>query len=283
MGRDRTRGLRNAGVLAAIAVGLVSLGGAPARAQTTTPFVLDLSTPPPAGPQVAKRGAVLATLSVRAERAVRLQEDADASATNWMGAKLKRPMQKGDLLLGTTGRPGLYCAPIKEGAWYSVGACLTDADGDGRFEALSTAAFNAGSVDGMAVTDKGAVLGVRFSETAALGNPIAYAPVGYSEGPAAAARLRWRSTYDRKAPDRSVKLQLWLEASDSSSGTGVLSAPVDATLPDGTGLLEVEGVRLRVLGFEPTGAMRYQIEDVRPAQRVTLAFRPAPQTIYIFY
>lgn len=250
---------------------------------TTTAFVLDPNGPPASAPAVAKKGSTLISLSVRGERAVRLEADLDATATNWLGAKLKRPMLKGQVLVAAADRRGVFCAPVKEGALYSVSPCLTDADGDGRFEALGTAAFNSGSVDGLVVTDKGAVLGVRFSTTTPLGAPVAYTPVAYSEGAAGEARLKWSSSYRKDQTAPGVIVKLWLEASDSSSGTGVLSRTVEARLPEGTGPVEVEGIQVRILGFEPSGAMRYQIEGVAPARPVTLAFRPAPTVYYIYY
>lgn len=268
--------------LAALILGAAIAG--PTQAQvTTTGFVMDPVAAVSVEPATAKRGSTLTTLSVRGERAVRLEADLDATATNWLGAKLKRPMQKGQVLVAAADRRGVFCAPVKEGVWYSVSPCLTDTDGDGRFEALGTAAFNSGSVDGLVVTDKSAVLGVRFSETTPLTTPVNYETVAYSDGAAAEARLKWSSSFRRDQTGPGVIVKLWLEASDSSSGTGVLSRTVEARLPEGSGLIEIEGIKVRVLGFEPTGAMRYAIEAVPAAQPVTLAFRPAPTTMYIFY
>ena len=156
---------------------LMLLTAPPASAQaqiTTTAFVMDAISPVATAPAIASKRSTLLALSVRGERAVRLEADLDATATNWLGAKLKRPMLRGQVLVAAADRRGVFCAPVKEGAWYSVSPCLTDADGDGRFEALGTAAFNSGSVDGLMVTDRGAVLGVRFSETTPLGAPVAY-------------------------------------------------------------------------------------------------------------
>lgn len=265
---------------------LMLLTAPPASAQaqiTTTAFVMDAISPVATAPAIASKRSTLLALSVRGERAVRLEADLDATATNWLGAKLKRPMLRGQVLVAAADRRGVFCAPVKEGAWYSVSPCLTDADGDGRFEALGTAAFNSGSVDGLMVTDRGAVLGVRFSETTPLGAPVAYTAVDYSEGAAGEARLKWSSSFKRDQAGPGIIVKLWLEASDSSSGTGVLSRTVEARLPQGTGLVEVEGIKVRVLGFEPNGAMHYQIESVVPSRPVTLAFRPAPTVIYIYY
>lgn len=283
MGRTtRHFGAKGAGLgLAAL---LLTAGAAGAQAApTTTAFIMDTAGPISSEPTTAKKWSSLATLSVRGERAVRLDADLDATATNWLGAKLKRPLLKGQVLVAAADQQGVFCAPVKEGVWYSVSPCLTDADGDGRFEALGTAAFNSGSVDGLVVTDKNAVLGVRFSETTPLSSPVAYTPVAYGEGAAAEARLKWSSSYKRGQTSSGVIVKLWLEASDSSSGTGVLSRTVEARLPQGTGVVEVEGIKVRVLGFEPTGAMRYAIESAPSAQPVTLAFRPAPTVMYIYY
>ena len=282
-GRKRPLG-RVGGVVLAAVVALATAPEASGQQQiTTTGFVMDPNGPVAAAPTVAKTSSTLLTLAVRGERAVRLEADLDATATNWLGAKLKRPMLKGQVLVAAADRRGVFCAPVKEGMLYAVSPCLTDADGDGRFEALGTAAFNSGSVDGLVVTDRAAVLGVRFSETTPLITPVAYTPVAYSDGAAAEARLRWSSSYRKDQAGSGVVVKLWLEASDASSGTGVLSRTVEARLPEGSGLVEVEGVKVRVLGFEANGAMRFQIEGVTPARPVTLAFRPAPTTIYIYY
>lgn len=285
MGRGEKRpvGLTSGALLAMVAA-LATAPVASAQQQvTTTGFVMDPNGPLVTTPAVAKKWAPLLTLSVRGERAVRLEADLAATATNWLGAKLKRPMLKGQVLVAAADRRGVFCAPVKEGALYSVSPCLTDADADGRFEGLGTAAFNSGSVDGLVVTDRGAVLGVRFSETTVLDAPVAYTPVSYGEGAAGEARLKWSSSFRKDQSGPGVIVKLWLEASDASSGTGVLSRTVEARLPQGSGLIEIEGITVHVLGFEPNGAMRYQIEGVPSARPVTLAFRPAPTVIYIYY
>lgn len=272
-------------LLAAIMALVVVAAPVIARAQitTTTEFITDAAEPAPTGPQVARKNATLMTLAVRSTRAVRLESGLDATATNWMGGKVKRPFQAGDILIAAGNRAGVFCAPVKEGAWYAISACLTDADGDGLFETAGTAAFNSARVDDILVTDKAALLGVRYEKPMPLQTPVRYASVGYETAPFARARLRWLSSFRADKPVDVIRVALWFDASDGSSGTAILSPPVQKDLPGGVGVIEVEGVTVRVLGFEANGALRYEIESVAAARKATFGYRPAPTTLYFYY
>lgn len=222
-------------------------------------FQLDPLAPVPAGPQTARRGAPLAVFAVRPGKAVRLDAGVDARADNWLGASLRRPLSAGQVLNAVQGRPGLYCAPVKEGALYSVGPCLLDADADGAFEAVVSAAFNSGSSHGPIVSDRKNLLGVLFAAPKPLTARVAYSPAEAAQGPYAEARLSWTARAERKAADGAVDLTLQLDASDDDSGTRVLSELVQARLPGGKGEVRVAGITVRVLGLSADGVLTYEV------------------------
>ena len=233
-----------------------AVAGAPASSWR---FQLDPLAPIPAGTQTARRGAPLAVFAVRPGKAARLDAGVDAKADNWLGASLRRPLSAGQVLNAVQGRPGLYCAPVKEGALYSVGPCLLDADADGAFEAVVSAAFNSGSSNGPIVSDRKNLLGVLFAAPKPLAARVAYSPADAAQGPYAEARLSWSAREIPKADDGAIALTLQLDASDDDSGTRVLSERLQARLPGGRGEVTLAGITVRVLGLGADGALTYEL------------------------
>ncbi|HYE44717.1 MAG TPA: hypothetical protein VEA44_02985 [Caulobacter sp.] len=279
---------------AALAIAL-TLTAAAAAAQSPPPpsraaggvFRMDIPAGLPTGPQVARRGAPLAVFELRSPAAVRLETGVDAKADNWLGASLRRPLAAGQVLAAApafTGglRTGVYCAPVKEGAWYSVSPCLLDRDGDGRFEAALTAAFNSGETHGLLVTDKRNLLGVLYSQPKPLAAPVAYTTTDYRAGPSAKVRLTWTARRDSRKPDGPVELTFQLDASDSDSGTRALTPIVRLSLPGGVGETNVEGVGIRTFGFDAGGALRYELDLPTESRTVAMGW-VGSRTVIIGY
>ena len=146
-----------------------------------------------------------------------------------------------------------------------------------------TASFISQGAVGAAITEKGALCGVIYTKVEGLAVPIPYEPAEYREGMAATARLLWESDVRKVQPGSAVTLRLWFDASDTSTGTGVLTTPMEVRLEAGSGAINFHGVRIQILGFESDGSIRYRIESQDAAQRVGFFYRPGVQIIYIYY
>jgi|GEM_PF-1949773 len=238
--------------------------------------------PLPPGPRTARRSEALAVFAVRPGKAARLDAGVNARADNWLGASLRRPLGAGQVLNAVQGRPGLYCAPVKEGALYSVGTCLLDADADGAFEAVVSAAFNSGSSHGPIVSDRKNLLGVLFAAPKPLTARVAYSPADPADGPFAEARLTWTARADSKAAGAPLDLTLQLDASDDDSGTRVLSDQLRARLAGGKGEVTLAGITVRVLGLGADGTLSYELTPP-PAGQGTAFYWVGQRIVIIGY
>lgn len=243
-------------------------------------FIVDSPEPALQQTRIALKGRPLLVASARSERAVRLERSFDAKAANPAGLKLNRHLVAGEVLISPSNTNGVYCTPIKQGLLFAAAPCFADLDQDGSFESALSATFSSDIVAGLAITEKGALFGVKFSERIPLEELLPYKEIEYEESPSASIRLVWESNFKKRAPG-AVGLALWFDAGDKSTGTGVLTESVIYSLEGGAGDVEIAGHRIRVFGFEPNGAIRYQIEAIEPKQRVSFMFRAAPKTIYL--
>lgn len=271
------------GWMAAAAVALLAMAGT-ARAASPDTFLVEAPSGAPQGPQTVAKGKPLFSLPTRSPRAIVLDEDIAATATNAAGVKLKRPLTKGTVLVGMLDRPWVYCAPIRDGLLYSVAPCLSDKDQDGKFEILVTIGFTSAAIDTLAITEDGFIYGSVYGKPAPLAAPVAYHAVDYRQGQAAQARVRWASNYDAKTPGKDVNLGLWLDVGKASTGTGTTSEGERFRLPGGKGTVTFNGVKIEVLGFSPAGELRYQVLDPGTASQPTLFLhRPGTNYIFVYY
>jgi hypothetical protein len=99
---------------------------------------------------------------------------------------------------------------------------------------------------------------------------VPFTAVGVPSGIAGRLALKWRKIKLAGQP----MAQLWISTPGNYTGTEGVSAQV-AQFPLTKVPLEGEfyGVRLRVLGFDEKGAMRYQVLEVRDGATVPLMFR----------
>lgn len=258
----------------------------PPAAQPAPPpswrFQIAPLAPLPPGPRTARRGDPLAVFAVRPGQAVRLDAGVDARADNWLGASLRRPLSAGQVLNAVQARPGLYCAPVKESALYSVGPCLLDREADGTFDAMVSAAFNSGRSDGPIVSDRKNLLGVLFAAPKPLTTKVAYSPADAADGPFAEARLTWTARADSKAAGAPLDLTLQLDASDDDSGTRVVSELLRARLAGGKGEVTLAGITVRVLGLGADGTLSYELTPP-PADQGTAFYWVGQRIVIIGY
>jgi hypothetical protein len=280
MNRTLERGAR-----ALATMGLVA--GLAGHAASQTPegvnfFLVDAAAPSTTT-QTAKRGKPLMIVDIRTERAARLEGAVNVNAVNAVGSKLKYAFPAGQVLMGSANRPGVYCAPVKNGLIFATAPCLTDADNDGRFEGAISATFTSGRAQDLAISAKGSLYGVDFASPAPLAAPAAYQTVDYLQGAPAKARLMWRASWDRKDPAKPPVVSFWLDASDAETGTQAITPAVNVTLGGGPAEADVYGVRVQLQEVDRKAGLSYRIVGVRGGQKTAFAHVAAPTTLYIYH
>lgn len=224
--------------------------------------------------RTAKSGGTLIELQARPVTAVRLEEGIQPETAALFGAKPEAPFDAGRVLTGWPERPGLYCDFLRNRGLGLSTACLYDRDGDGRFDEGRRYDFNSGIGDLLGLTPSGKIIGVRTTAKkpalVALTPPASFSKVEVPGGMTGRLALKWRKI---KSGGQQA-LQLWITTPDNYTGTEGISAEVaqvqSSELPDEG---ELYGVRLRLLGFDEKGALRYQILGVRDGATVPLMFR----------
>lgn len=244
-----------------------------APSQTGSSFALTGQVSP-GGEQLAKSGRTLLELKARPIAAVRLSEAIAPETAALFGVKPEVPFNTARVLYGWPERPGLYCDLLRNRGLGLSTACLEDTDRDGRFDQGRRFDFNSGMGDLLAITPSGKIIGVR-TDAKKPGRIVLPQPVPYTrvELPAEASgrlALKWRRVKVGGAP----AAQLWITTPDNYTGTEGISEQV-AQFPITRVPIEGElyGIRVRVLGFDEMGAMRYQVLEVRDGATVPLRFR----------
>ena len=248
---------------------------------TTTTLVVDPAGPLPSAPMTVRRGRELLVLSVRAPRAIRLEGNVDPAAAARAAVNSNFPLTAGQVLLGYEERPGTFCTPVSSRGLGMAGPCLTDADGDGRFETIVKAGFNSAVADQILLTASSKVVGVTLDAAAPLPATVAYSPVAYGLGHSSAVRLNWSSDYRRNRPGRPVSGSFWLDASARFTGTGIVSRTTTFRFAGEPETVTIGGITVRILGFGETGAMRFEIAAVQGGTPVEFAFRRAANMNFI--
>jgi hypothetical protein len=269
MGQSKRLALA-AGAAAAIA----ALPGQAQAAQAGSSFALVAQVTNAEEVRVAKSGGTLVELTARPVSAVRLSTAIAPETAALFGAKPEFPFDTARTLTGWPERPGLYCDLLRNRGLGLSTACLEDSDGDGRFEAGRRFDFNSGLGDLLGVTPSGKIIGVRTDAKkpgrVPLPQPIAYTPAEVPAEATGRLALKWRRVKEGEAHIA----QLWITTPDNYTGTEGISEQV-AQFPLSKVPIEGElyGVRVRILGFDEKGAMRYQVLEVREGATVPLKFR----------
>lgn len=223
---------------------------------------------------LARSGGTLLELKARPVAAVRLGESIAPETAALFGAKADAPFDTARVLYGWPERPGLYCDLLRTRGLGLSTACLEDTDRDGRFDQGRRFDFNSGLGDLLGVTPSGKIIGVRTDAKKpgriALPRPVAYTSTEVPPDVTGRLALKWR----RVKAGGGHAAQLWITTPDNYTGTEGISEqvaqfPLTQVPTEG----ELYGVRLRILGFDDKGAMRYQVLEVRDGATVPLRFR----------
>lgn len=247
----------------------------------TADFVIDVPDGMPPGPAATKSGKELMTVQIRHPRAVKLLDEVDPETAKSMEASPDYPLRPGQILVGLADYGATYCALLETRGLGAAAPCLEDRDHDGKFDAIRKAGFDARYPDTILMNRKFKLVGVHLSAVQPLPHPIAYQTISYRDAPAVTGKLVWREFSKNSVTGVPGKIALWLEGGDDSTGTAVLSRPL-VFFPSKTNLLDVDGIRLHLLGFDPDGAIRWEAAEPATSQKVAFGFRPRQQTIYVY-
>lgn len=276
------------------AVGSVALGAATAAIwlaasaataqEVNSTFMIDPPAPP-ADEAKAAVGTPLLTTPVWAQDAVRLSEPVKVSVINPLRIAHDVTLPAGTVLAGSRDWPGVYCAPLTTAkGTYPLAPCLVDADNDGKFEATLTLRIMDGPADGIGPRDDGMLVGVHHGGVRPLPGKVAYAKTDYHDGFRSTVDLMWQSNFRPNKPDRPVELELlFYRARDNRPLNGAIWATPRRVIltPGASVLIDVYGSRIRILGFEPDGALRYRFEKPMPVQSIQFLNTPRPITVYL--
>lgn len=245
----------------------------PVRSQDRAASSFAIVAPPAVDDRVqaTKPHRAFLRFDVRPLTAVTLKEAIPDSLASQFGAKADSPFDTRRQLYGWPERPGLYCDVLRPRGLGISAACLRDVDRDGRFDEGLRLDFNSGLGDLLVISHSGKIIGVRYKgKPVPLPHPVAYAPAS----PAATGRLalRWRPR-SKKALG-SPAAEIWVSTPDNYTGTEGLGETM-LLVPRQSAPLDVElyGIRLRILGFDEQGAMRYRLLGMTDGVAVPLRFR----------
>ena len=253
----------------------------PAAAQTA--FTIDSKGPVAPTEIVAKRRSPILLLEGRSPRAVTLQGDVDPDLAKRAAVNPALPLRRGAVLIALD-NSSTYCTPASPRGLGTAGPCLVDTDRNGTFDAIFKVGFDAYNASVLLITSKGKIEGLKPGKAMPLPAPVPYARANYRAGQSAVVRLEWQSTYKGDAPSGTlVQAQFWLDGSAKFTDQGVRSAPTQVTFAGRPVPVVVGNVRLTLLGFDPSGAIRVRIDSVAPGQAIPFGFIPAPRMIFIGY
>ncbi len=220
----------------------------------------------------SKSNGTLLKLNARPVLAVTLTEAIAPATSVLFGAKPDVPFDTTRTLYGWPERPGLFCDLLRTRSLGLSTACLRDIDNDGKFDEGRRFDFTSASGDLLGITPSGKIIGVRTTakpEAVPLPRPVAYRSVQVPPDVTGQLAVHWRRV---KIGD-ALTAQMWIATPDNYTGTeGVSEQIVQFPLTSAPLEVELYGVKVRVLGFDEKGAMRYQVVDVRDGATVPLKF-----------
>ena len=230
----------------------------------------------------SKSNGTLLKLEARPVLAVTLTEAIPPATSVLFGNKADVPFDTTRTLYGWPERPGLFCDMLRTRGLGLSTACLRDIDNDGKFNEGRRFDFTSASGDLLGITTSGKIIGVRTTakpEAVPLPQPVAYRSVQVPPDVAGQLAVHWRRV---KIGD-ALTSQMWIATPDNYTGTeGVSEQIVQFPLTNAPLKVELYGVKVRFLGFDEKGAMRYQVIEVRDGATVPLKFRGYTLQI-IFY
>lgn len=210
-------------------------------------------------------------LNVRPASAVTLEGAIPAELAGKFGAKTDVPFIVGRQLYGWPERPGLFCDLLRPRGLGLSAACLWDRDLDGRFEEGTRLDFNSGSGDILGITPSRKIIGVRLTKVRVpLPAAISYAKSDPDPSVTGKIVLYWLKARNNGPPIE----QIYLGTPDNYTGTEGLSAEILAFRGDRLPMdIDIYGVKVRLLGHDDKGALRYTVLSTTRGAMVPLLFR----------
>ena len=227
-------------------------------------------SPPPAEMRGSRFSSQFA-LTVRPAAAVTLGGAIPAELAGKFGAKTDVPFNVGRQLYGWPERPGLFCDLLRARGLGLSAACLLDRDLDGRFEEATRLDFNSGSGDILGITPSHKIIGVRLTKV----RVMLPAPIAYSKSepdPSVTGKI---VLYWEKSPKNGPPVEhIYLGTPDNYTGTDGLSDKVLAFRGDHLPMdVDLYGLKVRLLGHDEKGALRYTVLETTRGALVPLVFR----------
>lgn len=262
---------------------LASSGAACAQTYGTT-FIVDPQGPVSPGIFRAQKHHELVTLTSRASQAVTLDGAVRLEDLADMKFDQSYPLTAGQILLGSEGWPGTYCALMSVKGLGATAPCLFDDDQDGVFDRIALASRNGGASQVVLLTSKSKFTTGLVRHFHPLASPVGYTPVSYTEGQTANLHLAWSSNFNAMRAGAPVTISFWLDTTEGLNHTGVSSQPIEVVFRGTPITAKIEGVSVRILGFEQDGSMRCELLGMEPHHVVKLYPAAArPVTIYIWH
>ena len=249
-----------------------------------TTFIVDPQGLVSPGVFSAQKHHELLTLTTRSSQAVRL--DGAVSGPDLADMKFDQtyPLTEGQILLGSEGWPGTYCAPMSAKGLGATAPCLFDDDQDGVFDRIALASLNGNASQIVLLTSKSKFTTGLVRHFHALTSPVGYTPVSYTQGQAGNLHLAWSSNFNAMKPSQPVTISFWLDDSAGLNRKGVSSQSINVTFNGAPINTTIEGVSVRILGFNQDGSMRCELLGIEPHYVVKLYPAAAhPATIYIWH
>lgn len=263
-------------VLASIVAVAATLPALPASAQRvgdgpSSSFAIVAQPVAGDAEQVTRPNRAFLTFDARPLTAVTLSEALPTALTAQFGGKNDVPFDTRLPLYGWPERPGLYCDLLRPRGLGLSAACLRDTDGDGRFDEGLRLDFHSAISEIMVVSHSAKIIGARFRPrtTTALPHPVAYAPATI----AATGRLALRWRPGRRESGGEPTAEIWISTPDNHTGTEGLSQNLVVFRRQSVPLdVELYGIRLRIIGFDEDGGMRYRLLGMTDGTAVPLLF-----------
>lgn len=255
-----------------------------ARKKPNVPFDLIATTAPfDAGATfTAPRGAVLTSIDISVPIAVELDGEIDSAIQEMIASEAGAAIGAGSILVNSNPSENIYCGPIMSRGMGKAGPCLIDTDGDGKFDRAVKGGADANQPTALGIATNGKLMGISYAKhSIALPALVRYHRVPYAQGPKGKADLVWTSNFNPKRPGP-VRIAFWMSSYNDWAGTSLASAPVEVTFAGHPVAVDINGLRLTVLGVGDKGELNFRLSGTMSSVPVRFEFLDR-QNAAIFY
>jgi hypothetical protein len=221
---------------------------------------------------IARPNKAMLKLRVRPAAAVSLDQPISADVAQQIGVKRQAPFVSGRHLYGWPEAPGLYCDLLRSSGLGASSICLQDTDRDGRFDQAIRLGYNSAQADLLLVTSGGKIDGAKVKgDPVRLPRPVPYSKVSPSPDVTGKLAVTWAPGLARLGSAGKIIFSIGDQHYYQDTGVAPLTV---ATIPTPQAPVDVAfaGVKLRVLGFDEKGAMRYSVLQVSDGAAIPMAY-----------